>query len=165
MLVRSLHCIGSLEMICTLCVLSPRRPSSPADLPAAVGKCSLSGIEPARDNDLDMALGTRARFVNPTLWRRRVLNRRRPRSSLRLSGASLLRFADRQFLASLFHLPPRMTRLEPETVITPKPETRQKPAGAQRAYRHAPYGLSGLRRYVLTSLRRSYHIGTAIRIF
>jgi hypothetical protein len=30
----------------------------------------------------------------------------------RLSGVFLLRFADRQFLALLFQLPPRFTRLE-----------------------------------------------------
>jgi hypothetical protein len=32
---------------------------------------------------------------------------------LRLSGLLLLRMADRQFWASLFQLPPRITRLEP----------------------------------------------------
>jgi len=32
---------------------------------------------------------------------------------LRLPGSFLLRYADRQLSASLFHEPPRMTRLEP----------------------------------------------------
>ncbi|MGH9846914.1 MAG: hypothetical protein ACREEM_50090, partial [Blastocatellia bacterium] len=39
-----------------------------------------------------------------------VLTRRNPSASLRLPGVSLLRFADRQFAASLFHPPPRLTR-------------------------------------------------------
>jgi hypothetical protein len=36
----------------------------------------------------------------------------------RLSGLFLLRFAERQFLALLFQLPPRITRFEPQ-VTTP----------------------------------------------
>jgi len=32
----------------------------------------------------------------------------------RLSGVFLLRFAERQFAASLFQLPPRFTRFEPQ---------------------------------------------------
>jgi hypothetical protein len=39
---------------------------------------------------------------------------RRPRLLLRLSGLFLLRFDARAFLALLFQLPPRLTRLEPE---------------------------------------------------
>ena len=39
--------------------------------------------------------------------------RRKPRLLLRLSGELLLRFETRQFLALLFQLPPRLTRLEP----------------------------------------------------
>ena len=35
---------------------------------------------------------------------------RKPRLSFRFSGSFLLRFAARQFLASLFQLPPRITR-------------------------------------------------------
>jgi len=58
----------------------------------------------------------------PTLWHGQdaratsgvVLARRRPRFWLRLPGVFLLRFADRQFLALLFQLPPRLTRLPPE---------------------------------------------------
>lgn len=38
---------------------------------------------------------------------------------LRLSGELLLRFADRMFWALLLKLPPRMTRFEPDTVLTP----------------------------------------------
>ena len=43
----------------------------------------------------------------------RELERRKPRLLLRLPGSLLLRIADRQFCASLFQLPPRITRLEP----------------------------------------------------
>ena len=43
-----------------------------------------------------------------------VLARRKPKLLFRLSGEFLLRFAERQFLALLFQLPPRLTRLEPE---------------------------------------------------
>jgi len=39
--------------------------------------------------------------------------RRKPTLLLRLPGVSLLRLADRQFLALLFQLPPRRTRFEP----------------------------------------------------
>ena len=39
--------------------------------------------------------------------------RRKPLLLLRLSGLLLLRFETRQFLALLFQLPPRSTRLEP----------------------------------------------------
>jgi hypothetical protein len=38
---------------------------------------------------------------------------RKPRLLFRLSGVFLLRFAERQFLALLFQLPPRFTRFEP----------------------------------------------------
>ena len=40
--------------------------------------------------------------------------KRRPLFLLRLSGLFLLRFAERQFLALLFQLPPRITRFEPQ---------------------------------------------------
>ena len=43
----------------------------------------------------------------------RELERRKPRLSLRLLGSVLLRLATRVFDASLFQLPPRITRLEP----------------------------------------------------
>ena len=39
---------------------------------------------------------------------------RKPRLLLRLPGELLLRFATRQFVAVLFQLPPRFTRLEPD---------------------------------------------------
>ena len=38
---------------------------------------------------------------------------RKPRLLFRFSGSFLLRHAERQFLASLFQLPPRFTRCEP----------------------------------------------------
>ena len=38
---------------------------------------------------------------------------RKPRLLFRSSGVQLLRYADRQFLAELFQLPPRFTRFEP----------------------------------------------------
>jgi hypothetical protein len=41
------------------------------------------------------------------------LKTRKPRLLLRLSGELLLRFAERQLLALLFQLPPRLTRFEP----------------------------------------------------
>ncbi len=42
------------------------------------------------------------------------LSRRAPRLLLRLSGVLLFRFAERQFFALLFQLPPRFTRSEPD---------------------------------------------------
>ena len=39
--------------------------------------------------------------------------KRSPRLLLRLSGVLLLRYDERQFLAVLFQLPPRFTRLDP----------------------------------------------------
>jgi hypothetical protein len=38
---------------------------------------------------------------------------RKPRLLFRFNGSFLFRFADRQFLAELFQLPPRFTRFEP----------------------------------------------------
>ena len=43
----------------------------------------------------------------------RELTRRKPRLLFRFDGSLLLRFADRQFWALLFQLPPRLTRFEP----------------------------------------------------
>jgi hypothetical protein len=48
-----------------------------------------------------------------------VLARRKPRLLSRLPGSFLLRFAERQFLALLFQLPPRLTRFEPTTAHPP----------------------------------------------
>jgi len=47
-----------------------------------------------------------------------ALTRRKPTLSLRLPGAFLLRFADRQLTALLFQPPPRMTRFEPVSAVT-----------------------------------------------
>ncbi len=47
------------------------------------------------------------------------LRRRKPTLSLRLPGSFLLRFADRQFLALLFQLPPRITWEELLTTASP----------------------------------------------
>ena len=47
----------------------------------------------------------------------RDLERRNPRLLFRFDGELLLRFADRQFLALLFQLPPRLTRFEPDTAV------------------------------------------------
>ncbi len=59
-------------------------------------------------------------LISNTQCCRRVLTRRKPMLLLRLSGALLLRYAARQFLALLFQLPPRITRFEPDTVMTLK---------------------------------------------
>jgi len=40
--------------------------------------------------------------------------KRKPRLLFRSSGSFLLRYAERQFLASLFQLPPRITRFAPD---------------------------------------------------
>ena len=47
---------------------------------------------------------------------------RKPRLLFAFDGLFLLRFADRQFEASLFQLPPRFTRFEP-TAPCPSPES------------------------------------------
>ena len=77
-----------------------------------------------------------SRSVNLPLRPNLVLSRRKPRLSLRLPGALWLRYADRQFLASLFQLPPRMTRFEPDTVVTPKRTTRQRTPVVPQENRH-----------------------------
>jgi hypothetical protein len=70
------------------------------------------------------------RWSGPWCWRRvreraasdrcRELARRKPILVLRLSGVFLLRVADRQLCASLFQLPPRITRLVPLVPLAPK---------------------------------------------
>ena len=50
-----------------------------------------------------------------------VLERGRPILLFMLSGVLLFRFADRQFCALLFQLPPRLTRFEPDAGHAPKP--------------------------------------------
>ena len=42
---------------------------------------------------------------------------RKPLLFLRFAGSLVLRFADRQFAASLFQLPPRITRFEPLRIV------------------------------------------------
>jgi hypothetical protein len=46
-----------------------------------------------------------------------VLERRKPTLLLRLPGAFMLRFAERQLKALLFQLPPRMTRFAAISVV------------------------------------------------
>ena len=57
-----------------------------------------------------------------------VLARRKPRFELRLPGSFLLRLAERQLVALLFQLPPRLTRFEPHR---PSPE-------APGSFKHLP---------------------------
>ena len=57
-------------------------------------------------------------FLCCLLCRTSYRARRKPRLLLRLSGVLLLRFDTRQFLALLFQLPPRFTRLEPYGVCS-----------------------------------------------
>lgn len=53
-------------------------------------------------------------FVRRTIQiPRKARATRKPRLLFRFVGLFLLRFADRQFLAVLFQLPPRFTRFEP----------------------------------------------------
>jgi hypothetical protein len=48
-----------------------------------------------------------------------VLTRRKPMLLFRFDGVLLFRFAERQFDAVLFQLPPRFTRFEPEFAPSP----------------------------------------------
>lgn len=68
-----------------------------------------------------------------------VLSKRKPRLWLALPGSPLLRFADRQFLAPLSQLPPRMTRFVPEMIITPFATNPQKTAAVRQTYWHDSY--------------------------
>ena len=61
-----------------------------------------------------------------------VLARRKPRLLFRFTGFQLLRLATRQFAGSLFHDPPRLTRLEP---VKPAARVFQKYACAGRVCR------------------------------
>jgi hypothetical protein len=45
---------------------------------------------------------------------------RKPMLLFRLSGVFLLRLAERQFVPSLFHEPPRFTRFEPMARVRPQ---------------------------------------------
>ena len=64
-----------------------------------------------------------------TLFSIAELNRKRkPRLLFRLSGVFQFRFADRQFLALLFQLPPRFTRFEAFDLVptmTTKPQRKR----------------------------------------
>ena len=59
--------------------------------------------------NLSIALGPVRRGIHRDGW---AAATRKPRLLFRFSGAFLLRFAGRQFLALLFQLPPRITRYE-----------------------------------------------------
>ena len=118
----------------------PAAAVEPFGLPDAAGCGCSSGVSPERDDPPGHGAGTRARSLNRAPWRRRVLSRRKPRLSLRLPGPSWLRFGVRQFLALLFQLPPRFTRFEPDTAVTP---TRGRPRTAARGpcgYQHDRHG-------------------------
>ena len=70
-----------------------------------------------------------------------------PRAGVRPSLLSLLRFAARQFLASLFDLPPRLTRFEPVMAVAPVSLSLRTPVGGPAenwcgsTADHAPRGL------------------------
>ena len=74
-----------------------------------------------------------------SVWRRasapsaELAATRKPRLLFRFDGVFLLRFADRQFLAALFQLPPRFTRFEAVTAhreLLSHPRTKLKTANA-----------------------------------
>ena len=114
----------------------PAAAVEPNGLPDAAGSCCLSGCAPERDEPPEHGAGTRARSLNRALWRRRVLRRRNPRLLLRLPGAFLLRFDARQLRALLFQLPPRFTRFEPVSAVTPAPTIAQTAACAPAGNRY-----------------------------
>ena len=83
----------------------------PIDLPTPGGKglillINLSVNQLGNDLFRPVTLGIRTK---PAEFRAS----RKPLFSLRFDGSFLLRLADRQFAASLFQLPPRFTRFEP----------------------------------------------------
>jgi hypothetical protein len=64
--------------------------------------------------------GLGRRRMGPCLsCRHMVLTRRKPLLLLRFDGALLFRYAERQFDAALFQLPPRFTRDEPTAAPSP----------------------------------------------
>ena len=93
---------------------------------------------------------------------RTSLSRRKPRLSLRLPGDQLLRYADRQLLALLFQLPPRISRFEPDTVVTPGRETWQNSSVELPGNWHVAHGPSCWRRSGPWSPRPSYHRCTVL---
>jgi hypothetical protein len=68
-------------------------------------------VVPPRRDERDSNLFSGSRPTLPMSYGTKT--RRKPTLLLRLSGLSLLRFAERQFCAWLFQLPPRKTRFEP----------------------------------------------------
>jgi len=85
-------------------------PSKPNSIgPTSAGLAVLLFVAGDSERDTNLFSGSR-----PTLPVSYGTNtRRKPILSLRFSGLSLLRFAERQFCALLFQLPPRLTRFEP----------------------------------------------------
>ncbi len=78
--------------------------------------CSLSGAVP------DQAKGrviTGGHSWTPAIGQRDEPARRNPILLFAFAGLFPLRFADRQFVALLFQLPPRLTRLEPLRPLSP----------------------------------------------
>src|SRR5262245_42819684 len=82
----------------------------------------------------------------------KALTRRNPRLSLRLPGSSLLRFADRQLTALLFHPPPRLTRFEPLVALNPNEGIPKRISAGRQAHQHEEYGRSCLSRIGTASL-------------
>ena len=76
-----------------------------------------------------------------TIWQCDELAGRKPTLSLQLPGSFLLRYAERQFLAVLFQLPPRMTRFPlpmpsppgSKSVTCSKLEARPRKPGAAKS--------------------------------
>ncbi len=91
--------------------LQPRDPPGPSAFPfqptSPGGLLSLC-LAPLSARGLD-ATGS-----SPLSLRSGARTTRKPRLLFSFSGLFLLRFADRQFLAELFQLPPRFTRLSPD---------------------------------------------------
>ena len=71
-----------------------------------------------------------------------VLTGRKPRLLFRLSGVVLLRFAERQFLALLFQLPPAFPIPIPARVEAGPPENRH-PCSSVVSLLLLPLGVSG----------------------
>ena len=148
-------------------LLSARRPAAvftPVRPTKRRGTGLFGRLAPAQDDGLDMTWCTRGESVDTLLWHSRVLSRRKPRLSLRLPGVQLLRYADRQLLASLFQLPPRITRFEPDTVVTPGRETWQSSSVELPGSWHVARGQSCWRQSGPGSPRPSYHRCTVLPV-
>ena len=85
---------------------NPRRDVRPHSgrLPAPAGSPSFAGLESGRD-----AAGS-----TMVCFTMKLQASRKPRLLFRFDGVFLLRFAERQFAAVLFQLPPRFTRSAPD---------------------------------------------------